>query len=108
MQVLTDPEAWRSRTNLVPTTHDSNKREIMPAMNVSMNASRSGRFGRRLALTGSAVAMMALTGPLTGCLASTQQEVQMGADYAAQINRQLPLVDDPEVNRYINLIGDSI
>lgn len=80
----------------------------MPSMNVSMNASRFGRFSRRLALSGSAVAMMALTGTLSGCLASTQQEVQLGADYAAQINRQLPLVDDPEVNRYINLIGDSI
>lgn len=73
-------------------------------MNDSMNVSRFGRFGQRVALTSGAVAMMALT----GCLASTQQEVQMGTEYAAQINRQLPIVDDPEINRYINLIGDSI
>ncbi|MDQ6612877.1 MAG: M48 family metallopeptidase [Gemmatimonadota bacterium] len=45
---------------------------------------------------------------MTGCLASTQQEVQLGADYAAQINRQLPLVADPEVARYINKLGDSL
>ncbi|MGQ0764826.1 MAG: M48 family metallopeptidase [Gemmatimonadota bacterium] len=45
---------------------------------------------------------------LAGCAISTQQEVQMGADYAAQINRQLPIVRDAEVNRYVNLLGDSI
>lgn len=45
---------------------------------------------------------------LAGCAISTQQEVQMGSDYAAQINRQLPIVRDAEVNRYVNLLGDSI
>ncbi len=44
----------------------------------------------------------------TSCMASTQQEVQMGADYAAQIDQQLPLVRDPEIVRYINVLGDSI
>ena len=32
----------------------------------------------------------------------------MGADYSAQIAQQLPLIQDPEINRYINVIGDSI
>lgn len=32
----------------------------------------------------------------------------MGAEYAAQINQQLPIVQDPEINRYINTLGDSI
>lgn len=32
----------------------------------------------------------------------------MGEDYARQINAQLPLVRDPEVNRYINVLGDSL
>lgn len=76
----------------------------MPTMNVCTNASRKIRVGRRFALAVGSGAVVALT----GCLASTQQEVQMGAEYAAQINRQLPLVEDPEVNRYINLLGDSI
>jgi beta-barrel assembly-enhancing protease len=44
----------------------------------------------------------------TSCAISTQQEVQLGADYSAQINQQLPIVRDPEVVRYINLLGDSI
>jgi predicted Zn-dependent protease len=44
----------------------------------------------------------------SSCAISTQQEVAMGADYSAQINRQLPIVRDPEVVRYVRLLGDSI
>ncbi|MEP6619952.1 MAG: M48 family metallopeptidase [bacterium] len=51
---------------------------------------------------------LALAVTLTACGVSTQQEVQMGADYSAQINQQLPIVGDPELNRYINVLGDSI
>lgn len=32
----------------------------------------------------------------------------MGAGYAAQIAKQLPLIKDPEVVRYINALGDSL
>jgi predicted Zn-dependent protease len=42
------------------------------------------------------------------CGISTQQEVQMGAEYSAQINQQLPIVQDAEINRYINVLGDSL
>jgi predicted Zn-dependent protease len=42
------------------------------------------------------------------CGVSTQQEVQMGQDYSAQINAQLPIVQDAEINRYVNVLGDSI
>jgi predicted Zn-dependent protease len=46
---------------------------------------------------------------VTGCASvSQEQEVQMGAQYAQQINSQLPIVRDPEVNRYLNVLGDSI
>jgi len=44
----------------------------------------------------------------TACGVSTQQEVQMGQEYSAQINAQLPIVQDAEVNRYVNVLGDSI
>jgi predicted Zn-dependent protease len=44
----------------------------------------------------------------TSCMASTQQEVDMGTQYAQQIDQQLPMVRDPEIVRYINLLGDSI
>jgi predicted Zn-dependent protease len=43
-----------------------------------------------------------------GCAISTQQEVQMGQQYAAEINRQLPLVRDAAVNQYVNQLGRSI
>ena len=42
------------------------------------------------------------------CGVSTQQEVQMGQEYSAQINQQLPVVQDAEINRYVNVLGDSI
>src|ERR1700716_2816800 len=51
---------------------------------------------------------VALAVILTACGGSTQQEVEMGQQYSAQINAQLPIVHDPELNRYINVLGDSI
>jgi predicted Zn-dependent protease len=45
---------------------------------------------------------------VAGCGVSTQQEVELGTQYMQQINSQLPIVQDPEVNRYINVLGDSI
>ncbi|MBK8248633.1 MAG: M48 family metalloprotease [Gemmatimonadetes bacterium] len=42
------------------------------------------------------------------CAISTQREVDMGEDFAAQVNRQLRLVRDAEVVRYINVLGDSL
>lgn len=50
----------------------------------------------------------ALASALAGCAVSTQQEVELGANYASQINNQLPMVTDPEIVRYINQLGDSI
>ena len=58
----------------------------------------------RLSILGS----LALSATLAGCAVSTQEEVQLGTDYASQINSQLPLVRDAEINRYINVLGDSI
>lgn len=51
---------------------------------------------------------MALVVATAGCAVSTQQEVQLGRDYSSQINAQLPIVQDPEINRYISVLGDSI
>jgi len=51
---------------------------------------------------------VALAASTAACGVSTQQEVQMGQEYAAQINAQLPIVQDPEINRYVNVLGDSI
>ena len=51
---------------------------------------------------------VALVVTLTACGVSTQQEVEMGQQYVTQINAQLPIVGDPELNRYVNVLGDSI
>ena len=49
-----------------------------------------------------AVAALGLT--MAACGISTQQEVQMGTEYAQQINAQLPIIRDPAINRYINVL----
>jgi predicted Zn-dependent protease len=51
---------------------------------------------------------VAVAASTAACGVSTQQEVQMGQEYSAQINAQLPIVQDPEINRYVNVLGDSI
>jgi beta-barrel assembly-enhancing protease len=42
------------------------------------------------------------------CGISPQQEMEMGRQYAAEINRQLPLVNDATVLRYVNNLGRSL
>jgi beta-barrel assembly-enhancing protease len=42
------------------------------------------------------------------CGISTQQEIQMGQEYSAEIARQLPILNDGAVNQYINNLGRSI
>jgi predicted Zn-dependent protease len=54
------------------------------------------------------MAGVALAITMTACGVSTQQEVEMGQSYVQQINQQLPIIQDPELNRYINVLGDSI
>jgi predicted Zn-dependent protease len=56
---------------------------------------------RNILIVGVAAVVMA-------CGVSTQQEVELGTQYSQQINAQLPIVSDPEINRYINVLGDSI
>ncbi len=58
-------------------------------------------MGRQLGM-GGAVLLLA------SCVPNTAQEVDMGNQYAQQIEQQLPLVRDPEIVRYINVLGDSI
>jgi len=59
------------------------------------------RMGRGLLVVGSLQALAA-------CVPGTVQEVEMGNQYAQQIEQQLPMVRDPEIVRYINVLGDSI
>lgn len=53
--------------------------------------------------------MIALIAVLvTACDVSPDQEAAMGEENARQINAQLPIVQDPVVNQYLKLVGDSI
>src|SRR6185503_6076421 len=42
------------------------------------------------------------------CGVSTQQEVQIGAEQSAQVQQQLPILRDPDVNRYVTSLGNEI
>lgn len=44
---------------------------------------------------------------LAACV-STQQELQMGQEYSAQINQQLPIVENAAIHRFINTLGNRI
>jgi beta-barrel assembly-enhancing protease len=48
------------------------------------------------------------TAVVGACGISRQQEVEMGQQYSAEINRQLPMVNDASISRYINNLGRSI
>lgn len=39
---------------------------------------------------------------------TTEQEVQLGRRYAAEINSQLPIVQNPQIHNYINQLGEGI
>ena len=43
-----------------------------------------------------------------GCAVSPQQEAQIGAQTAAEVNQQLPVVGDAAINQYINQLGNQI
>ena len=45
---------------------------------------------------------------LAACGVSQQQEVQIGQEQAAQVNQQLPILNDPVVNNYVNQLGQQI
>lgn len=45
---------------------------------------------------------------MAACSISQREELELGRQYSAEINRQLPIVEDAAVNRYINLLGNQI
>lgn len=54
---------------------------------------------------GTLLTVMALLG---ACAVSQQQEVQIGQEQAAQVNQQLPILNDPYINQYVNNLGRQI
>lgn len=58
---------------------------------------------------GVAVAALAgMSAAAAACGVTTQQEVQLGAQQASQVNQQLPIVTDPSLNAYINQLGQTL
>jgi len=51
---------------------------------------------------------LALSGCASAGSISPQEEAQLGAQYSAEINRQLPIVQNSAVHSYINQLGRSI
>jgi len=49
-----------------------------------------------------------LAAALGACAVSPRQEIELGQQYAAEISRQLPIVNDAEINAYINALGNQI
>lgn len=45
---------------------------------------------------------------IVGCAISQQQEVQMGQQEAQQVSAQLPMLQDAQVNAYVNDLGNEI
>ncbi|PYP63413.1 MAG: hypothetical protein DMD26_14625 [Gemmatimonadetes bacterium] len=45
---------------------------------------------------------------ISACGVSQQQEVQLGQQESAQIQQQLPLVQDAVINQYVNALGNQI
>jgi predicted Zn-dependent protease len=64
------------------------------------------RTFRRVAVVG----CLCGAGAAAGCApqVSTQQEVQIGAQYSAQINRQMPMLNDQATLNFVNQIGQQI
>jgi len=51
---------------------------------------------------------IALAVTTTSCAVSQQQEVQLGASYATQIDTQLPMIRDARVVSYVTSLGNSL
>lgn len=54
------------------------------------------------------VALLSVAVASISCAISQQQEVQLGASYAAQIDTQLPLIRDTRVVTYITALGNQL
>jgi beta-barrel assembly-enhancing protease len=61
---------------------------------------------RRVAAVG--VTLLFAAGCASAGGVSTQQEVQLGAQEAQQVNAQLPMLNDAEIDQYVNALGTDI
>src|SRR5437773_1710666 len=80
---------------------------FLPPNGLTLNAvpSRNKAMKKNLIL-------ISTTAVLAACASvgsvSTQDEVQMGAQAAQQVNAQLPMVNDATIQNYVNTLGNRI
>src|SRR5687767_1997840 len=60
-------------------------------------------FTFRVVVTGAA-----LVAGLSACTVDEDQEKALGVDAAAQIDRELPFVTDPQINEYVSRLGNAL
>jgi len=58
--------------------------------------------------TGFVALALAVALGVSACGVSQQQEVQLGQQESAQIQQQLPLVQDAQINQYVSALGNQI
>jgi len=69
----------------------------------------SNAIVRRMRGAAGVASVVALTAGSMACASiSPQQEAQLGQQYAAQINAELPIMNDATASRYLNQVGDEI
>lgn len=69
--------------------------------------SRSGGGAATRRLAGALLLLLVLAG-VAACSVSRQDEIEMGRDFSRQINRELPLIDDPVIRRPVNEEGHRL
>jgi beta-barrel assembly-enhancing protease len=74
--------------------------------NININRWRSNAAFRGFALAGASAAVLSAGACATAI--SPQQEAQIGAQSAAEINQKLPIVNDGSLNNYINALGNEL
>jgi len=72
------------------------------------NTRQNDQRGNRKRVILGLAAAFSVAAALAACVPPTPEEVAMGNDYAQQVERELPIIRDPDIVRYINVLGDSI
>jgi predicted Zn-dependent protease len=63
---------------------------------------------RRFAVVAAAAVALLLSGCASAGGVSTAQEVQLGAQAAQQVDAQLPMLNDAQIDNYVNSLGQSM
>jgi predicted Zn-dependent protease len=71
-------------------------------------ANSAVRPGQRLVRQRAGISVLLLSMTAGACAISTQQEQQLGANYSAQLEKELEFVNDAAVNNYVTALGNRL